>query len=121
MEKITNKSALNFVIETYADSLPTEIKEKLSAMVVAIEKKSVGERKPTATQLENGKLAEIISEYLRINGSAMTITEMIKTIPDLAELSTQRVTPILKKLAESGRVSKEMVKGRAVFSAVVEG
>lgn len=121
MEKITNKSALAYVIDTYAESLPIEIKDKLEAMIASIEKKSAGERHPSPKQIENGKLAEIISEYLRINGSSMTITEMIKTIPDLAELSTQRVTPILKKLAESGRVSKEMVKGRAVFSAVVEG
>ena len=120
MDKITNKSALNFVIETYADSLPTEIKEKLSAMVVAIEKKSAGERKPTATQVENGRLAEVIAEYLRVSGAHMTITEMIKTIPDLAELSTQRITPILKRLAESERVVKESIKGRSYFY-VVEG
>lgn len=120
MDKITNKSALNFVIETYGESLPSDIKEKLSAMVVALEKKSAGERKPTATQVENARVGEAILEHLRISNAHMTITDMIKTIPECADMTTQKVSPMVKRLGELGKVAKETIKGRTYFYAVGE-
>lgn len=116
MEKITNKSALNFVINTYADTLPSEVKEKLEAMVAALDKKSAGDRKPTATQVENARLAEIIYENIPAEG--MTVTDAIKNIPELDGLNTQKVAPMFNALVKANRARKETIKGRAYFYKV---
>ena len=48
-EKMTNRKALDYVLENC--DLPSDVSEKLSAMLVALDKKSGGTRKPTANQI----------------------------------------------------------------------
>lgn len=115
MEKITNKSALQYVIENC--DIPTEIKEKFEKMIEAIEKKSSGERKPTERQLENRMLMEVLYNALSAD-TGMTISDVIKNVPEFSEMNTQRIVPMCKALETAGKVRKEMVKGRAYFYKV---
>lgn len=53
-EKMTNRKALDYVLENC--DLPSDVSEKLSAMLVALDKKSGGTRKPTANQIANEEM-----------------------------------------------------------------
>lgn len=91
MTKMTYASALEITIATIENA---EVREKLEALKTQIEKKSTSERKPTATQKENATLKVAIANGLEKN-KAYTITEIMKAIAEVGELSNQRVSAIL--------------------------
>ena len=46
----------------------------------------------------------------------MTITEMQKANSELAELSNQKISALLKQMTENGSVKREEIKRKAYFS-----
>lgn len=105
MTKMTNAKALDFVLTNCAD-LPSDVKEKLEAMKASLAKKATGERKPTATQTENmGYKADILA--FLADGEKRTITDLIKGVPSLNDLSNQRVSAIVRQLTQSNEVVRE--------------
>ena len=111
MEKTTNVKALAYVLENY--DLPTEIHAKLEKMKVQFEKKNSAEKKPTATQIANEGIKNLILEV--IGDSSLTITEMQKINGELAELSNQKISALLKQMVENGSVVREEIKRKAYF------
>lgn len=116
MEKMTNKMALNFVL-TNCD-MPAEVREKLTKMLEQVEKKSNVIHKPTANQLANDGFKVAILES--IEDKALTISEMVDTIPALAELSNQRVSAIVRQMVADGLLTREEVKRKAYFSKAAQ-
>ena len=112
MEKMTNVKALAYVLENC--ELTTEVKEKLEKMKIQFEKKNSAEKKPTATQIANEGIKNIILETL--DEKSMTITEMQKSNSELAELSNQKISALLKQMTESGSIKREEIKRKAYFS-----
>ena len=112
MEKTTNVKALAYVLENY--ELPAEVKAELEKMKFQFEKKNSAEKKPTATQIENEGIKNIILETL--GTKSMTITEMQKENPELAERSNQKISALLKQMTENGSVKREEIKRKAYFS-----
>ena len=112
MEKMTNVKALAYVLENY--ELTTEVKEKLEKMKIQFEKKNSAEKKPTATQIANEGIKNIILETL--SEKSMTITEMQKANSELAELSNQKISALLKQMTENGSVKREEIKRKAYVS-----
>ena len=111
MEKTTNVKALAYVLDNY--DLPTEIRAKLEKMKVQFEKKNSAEKKPTATQIENEGIKNLILEV--IGDSSLTITEMQKINGELAERSNQKLSALLKQMVENGSVVREELKRKAYF------
>lgn len=114
MTKMTNVKALDFVLTNCSD-LPSEVVDKLNAMKSSFEKKSSAERKPTATQLENAGHKEAILSFLS-DGNKYTISDMMKGIPALSDLSNQRVSAIVRQLTLSGEVVRIEEKRKAYFA-----
>lgn len=84
-------------------------------------KKSSNSRKQTARQTENEHFKALIAEQLTEEG--MTITMLRKTIPELEDLTPQRIAPMCKALVSEGIAYKDTHKGIAHFykaQAVVE-
>ena len=55
------------------------------------------------------------------DGKARTATELMKEVPTFPEdMSNQRVSALLRQLILDGKVKKETVKGKALFS-IAEG
>ena len=115
MTKMTQKVALNYVLENY--ELPAEVSEKLTSMVASLEKKSAksGERKPTKTQIANEGFKACILENMEV-GRLYTVTELTKEIPFGEELSAQRVSALVRQLKEAGKVARTEEKRKAYFS-----
>lgn len=114
MTKMTNVKALDFVLTNCAD-LPSEVVEKLTNMKASFEKKASAERKPTPTQVENqSHKAEILS--FLADGKQATVSDLMKGIPSLSELSNQRVSAIVRQLTLSGEVVRTEDKRKAFFS-----
>lgn len=115
MTKMTQKVALNYVVENC--ELPEEVKAKIESMIVALEKKSAksGERKPTKTQIANEVFKSIIVDNME-HGRLYTITEIAKEMPFGEELSNQRVSALVRQLKDAGIVVRTEEKRKAYFS-----
>jgi hypothetical protein len=111
--KMTNKGALQFVLDTY--DVPAEVAEKLKSMVTQLEKKSGAERKPTARQVENTKVKEKIASQMEPN-VLYTVGEMLKKFETTEDMTSQRLTALLTQMAEDGLVEKTKDKGKSLFS-----
>ena len=117
-KKMTNAMALETAIEVLKETNAekyTDVIEKLDKMLVQVNKKSSANRKPTATQLENEGLREKIVEYLRNTGKKLTVSEMMKEIEGLEELSNQRITSLATFLYKEGEIDREVEKRKAYF------
>lgn len=119
-KKMTNAQALEIALEVLKETDAekyTEVIEKLDKMLVQVNKKSSANRKPTATQLENEGLRVKIAEYLTNTGKRLTVSEMMKEIEGLEELSNQRVTSLATSLYKEGKIDREVEKRKAYFFA----
>ena len=80
-------------------------------------KKNSADKKPTKAQVENeGIKAEILEGM--VGGKAYTITDLIKSIPAIAELSNQRVSALVRQLVEDKLVVRTEDKRKAYFTKV---
>ena len=113
MEKMTNVKAINYVLGNC--EVPADVKEKLEKMREQFVKKNSAERKPTANQTENVGFKADILAYLATVDKA-TITDLMKNVASLTDLTNQRVSAIVRQLKDSGEVVREEIKRKAYFS-----
>ena len=114
MEKMTNVKAINYVLENC--NVPSDVAEKLTKMKEQFVKKNSAERKPTANQVENAGLKTAILDFLAENKGAYTVTDLMKSVVELADLSNQRVSALVRQLVEDGSVVRTEEKRKAYFS-----
>jgi len=116
--KMTNRKALSYVLDNC--SIPADVAEKLTAMIVALDKKSSAERKPTAKQGENAAVRAAVVEFINENaeGDGFTCSDLIKVCPAVEGKSNQYVSAILRQAVIAGEVSKGTVKRRTYFAPV---
>ena len=77
-------------------------------------KKNSGEKKPTAQQVANDGIKTAIAEGMTAN-RLYTVTELIKEIPECAELTNQRVSALLRQMIADGTVIKTVDKRKSYF------
>ena len=116
--KMTNKMALNYVLENC--TVPSEIADKLKAMIAALDKKNSGEHKPTAKQNENAAIRTAIVEFINENaeGDGFTCADLLAACPVVKDRSNQYVSAILRQAVLAGEISKGTVKRRTYFAPV---
>lgn len=113
--KLTNVVAMEMAIEVVKENGGSiELVEKLEKIKEGFEKKKSSTKK-TATQEENEKLKEIIVNFLAESEKRFTATELAKEIPELEELTNQRITSLLTALVKDFRVEREVEKRKAYF------
>lgn len=121
-EKMTKRDWFAVVREVVENSGMAE-NEKSGALafidreVELLNKKSSNSR-DTKKQKENQALAEVVLVELAKMGKPMAIAELIKASDVLAEYTTQKLTPIMKKLADEKRVAVTTEKKRNFYSVV---
>jgi len=79
-------------------------------------KKNTSDRKPTATQEANVKYRNLIVEFLSMQDSGKTCTEIAKGVDELSEFNNQKIAALMRQLVEAGKVTKATVKGKSIFS-----
>ena len=119
IEKMTNVKALDYVLANC--ELTDEVREKVERIKASYEKKSAttGEKKPTAAQVANEALKTALYDEMEAN-MQYRISDMLKTLPCLAGLTSSKVTYLMTKLKEAGLVTRSEEKGKA-FYCKVEG
>lgn len=122
-KKMTKKEMFAMVIATI-EATEVENREEmvnfLNHEVELLEKKS-SKSGTTKTQKENLVLMEQLKEALGEMTEAVTISEFqAKSTHEVATLSNQKLSALLKKLVESGEVVKTVEKKKSYFALVRE-
>lgn len=118
MDKMTNKKALSFVLDAYADTLPVDVAEKIEGMIAQLDKRSSAERKPSARQIENEVLMGKTLEHMEID-RWYSVAEMIKEFDFYpSDISPQRVSSLMSKLVEGGSVERKVDKRKVYFCKI---
>ena len=110
MEKITNREMFNEVIELAKGNGRQDIVEWANGRIALLDKKTAN-RKPAAEKEENIELSNAIVEVLEGATEKMSTTE----IGSAVGISTSKATSLLKGLVASGKVTREVVKGKPMF------
>lgn len=82
-------------------------------------KKNSAEKKPTAVQVANEGIKDAIYEGMEPN-RLYTITELIKEIPECADLTNQRVSALIRQLKDDNKVERIEEKRKAYFRKIAE-
>jgi hypothetical protein len=89
--------------------------------VELLSKKNSAEKKPTAQQTANaGIQSAILSAMSAEPNRLFTITELIKSVPECAELTNQRVSALVRQLVDAGKVERTEEKRKAFFRFLSE-
>ena len=80
-------------------------------------KKNSAEKKPTAVQVANEGLKTAILDFMVV-GQKYTITDLMKSVPELADLSNQRVSALVRQLKDADLVVRTEEKRKAYFEKV---
>jgi len=110
-KRMTKRDYFNRIL-SYAHD---EDKEFILHELDLLTKKNSGEKKPTATQKENEEIKKLICSVLA-DGSAKTIGEICKSDDSLKELSSQKVSALVRQLVIDDIVERNEVKRKAYFS-----
>ena len=79
-------------------------------------KKNAGDKKPTAKQMENDAVKQVILDEMTANPDKLyTVTDLIKTVPELAEYTNQRVSALLRQMIDADKVEKVVDKRKSYF------
>ena len=114
-KKITKRDHFNALLNIPAvandEALTAFVKHELELL----DRKNSGEKKPTATQVANEVLKADILTCME-DGRLYTISEMIKEFPCCADLSTPKVSAVVRLLKDEGTVIRTEDKRKAYFS-----
>lgn len=83
-------------------------------------KSSAPGKKKTAHIKENEELMELIGIALELFDKPVTVTTMIKENAEISKLSSQKLSALLKKMIEAGKVVRTVEKRVPYFSLAKE-
>ena len=112
--KVTKKEVINAMLANEVVSTNEVWVAYLENELALIEKKAAN-KKSTKTQEENKGIKFVILNTLASIGSG-TITDIQNANSDLAELSNQKVSALVRQLVETGEVVKTIDKKKSIFS-----
>ena len=119
-KKVTKREKfemLKALSEVKANPMLTEFIEHELELLA---KKNASEKKPTAQQMANEGLKQTIMDVLTENGGLMTVTDVQKSCAELAELSNQRISALLRQLKDDKMVDRVEDKRKAYFTIHTE-
>lgn len=118
VRKITKKERFEMIKEIVLNACvenEAEMIEFIDNEINLLNKKRASGAK-TANQKENEVLVEKLYEALAEIGRPVTVSELQKENDEFGAMSNQKVSALMKKLKDAGRVNKVDDKKKAYFS-----
>ena len=117
-KKMTYSLALSAVLN--GEPITNEVRERLEALKASVEKKNSSSAKTmTATQKANASMKEEILAYMTADADRMfTVTELMKEVHVLADLTNQKVTALVRQLKDEGKVERIEDKRKTYFRVI---
>lgn len=116
-KKLTKRDHFNTLLTIEEVKSNPVLVEFINNELDLLARKNSSDKKPTAVQQANESIKTAILNFLA-NGEKYTITNMIKEIPECADLSNQKVSALVTILIGEGKVEKVIEKRVSYFKAV---
>ena len=110
--KMTKRDYFTAILTKYP--LTDDEKAFVEHELELLTKKNSADKKPTAQQMANDGIKTAIAEGMTAN-RLYTVTELIKEIPECAELTNKRVSTLLRQMIADGTVVKTVDKRKSYF------
>jgi hypothetical protein len=117
-KKMTKKDYFTDILNKYP--LTDAEKNFINHELELLEKKNSSDKKPTATQTANVGIKTAIYNGMEPN-RLYAIKELVKEIPECAELSNQRISALLRQMYEGADPTIERIedKRKAYFRKIL--
>lgn len=114
-KKPTKRMHYNELLKIEAVKSNPELVEFINKELALLDKKNASNSaKRTPTQIANDNLKDIIVAYLA-DGKAVTVSDLIKSVPELDGMSTSKVSALVRQLKEANIVERYEDKRKAYF------
>lgn len=110
------KNIINLVENGACDATFSEITEFCNHEIELLDKKTSTPKKPTATQVENESFKSTLVEFFSSTNEKKSIKEIQSEVPEVAQLSNQRITHLLTDLVKNGTLTKTYEKKVPYYS-----
>ena len=115
--KLTKKDKFEMLANLPAVQSDPVLSEFIAHEMELLSKKNSAEKKPTAQQVANVGIQTAILNGMEV-GNAYTITDLIKSVPECADLTNQRVSALVRQMVDGGSVERFEEKRKAYFRKV---
>ena len=115
--KLTKKDKFEMLAKLPAVQSDPVLSEFIAHEMELLTKKNSAEKKPTAQQVANVGIQTAILNGMEV-GKAYTITDIIKSVPECADLTNQRVSALVRQMVDGGSVERFEEKRKAYFRKV---
>ena len=113
-KKLTKRDHFNALLTIPAVAENDALVDFINHEIDLLNRKNSTEKKPTATQVANEALKQEIVKCME-RDRLYTISEMIKEFPCCSELSTPKVSAVIRLLKDEGIVVRTEDKRKAYF------
>ena len=119
-KQMTKREYFNVLLSLNEVKANSELVDFINHELELLSKKNASEKKLTPTQKENLTIQEAILNYMETN-VLYTITDLLKSVPECAGMSNQRVSAIVRIMREEKKVERIEEKRKAYFrKAMIE-
>lgn len=119
VKKVTKRMVYGEMAKIFADMERQDLVDFVNHEIELIEKKS-SKSGMTATQKENEGIIELIFTALDKIDTPVTISELQAQNAEIGQYSNQKISALMKKLVDAGRVIKTTEKKKSYFSKVIK-
>ena len=116
-KKITKRDRYNELLAIEAVKNNPDLVDFINNELNLLAKKNSADKKPTATQKLNEELKTAILAYM-IPDEKYTVTEFIKSVPECADKSNQKISAMMVQLISENKVQKIIEKRVSYFALV---
>ena len=116
--KLTKRDYFNILREAYPQTADTydAVIGFIDLELELLSKKTAADKKPTATQVANDGFKTSIAAVMSAEPTRLfTITELIKSVPEIVDLTNQRVSAIVRQMVKDGTLDRVEEKRKAYF------
>ena len=114
-KKMTKRDHYNTLLNIADVKADPKLVEFINHELELLDRKNSTEKKPTAQQTANNNIRVAILDHM-VAGARYTITDLMKLVPDCADLSNQRVSALVRQLKDEGLITRTEDKRKAYFS-----
>ena len=114
-KKMTKRDHFNTLLDLAEVKANPKLVEFINHELELLDKKNAADKKPTAQQTANEAIKVAILDNMA-EGAKYTITDLIKSVPECADLTNQRVSALVRQLVDEKMVVRTEDKRKAYFS-----
>lgn len=114
-KKLTKRDHYNALLALEEVKANPKLVEFIEHELELLDRKNSAEKKPTAQQTANEAIKVAILDNMA-EGAKYTITDLIKSVPECADLTNQRVSALVRQLVDDKVVVRTEDKRKAYFS-----